>query len=83
MYLHIGKDFSIEYKSIIGIFDIESLKRTKTYKNIFNTLKNNVVDISEGNNKTIILTKEKNVVKAYISNILSNTLEKRIEENIF
>lgn len=81
MYLHIGKDVSVYYKHIIGIFDIDSLKRTKTYDKICETMKNDIIDISEGNNKTIILLKDKTGRKAYISNILSITLEKRITEN--
>ena len=83
MYLHIGKDISVNGNSIIGIFDIDSLKKTKVYKNLFENIKENIIDISEGNNKTLILTKEKQVVKAYISNILSVTLEKRIVESIY
>ena len=83
MYLHIGKAVSINYDNIIGIFDIDSLKRTKIYDNILENIKENIIDISEENDKTIILVKEKGILKGYITNILSVTLEKRIEENIF
>ena len=37
----------------------------------------NIIDISDGNKKTIILTKEKDGMKYYITSILSGTLEKR------
>jgi len=80
MYLHIGKDVSVNLKDIIGIFSIETLKKTKEYEKIIENLKDNIIDISEGKKKTIILTIENNIIKGYISNILSTTLEKRTKK---
>ena len=82
MYLlHIGKDITIDKKDIIGIFDIESLKKTKMGKEILENIQEKVVIIEEGKEKTLVLTKEKGETKGYISNILSVTLEKRCLEN--
>lgn len=76
MYLHIGKDCVIEEKKIIAIFNIETIKKNKEYNNFFENIKNNLIDISDGIEKTLILIKDKNK-KGYITNISSTTLKKR------
>lgn len=76
MYLHIGKNYMINSKNIIGIFDIISLKKTKNYDNLLNGIKT-VEDISDKKEKSLILTIENNKQKAYISNIISTTISKR------
>ena len=81
MYLHIGKDFSVNLKNVIGIFNIETLQNTKEYEKIIESLNDNIIDISEKNKKTLILTVENGIKKGYISNILSKTLEKRSKAN--
>lgn len=65
MYLHIGKEYVVNTKNIIGIFNIEDIK-----------IKDNLIDISDGNKKTIILVDNKKI-KGYITNISSSTLKKR------
>ena len=47
MYLHIGKDFVIKKKDIIGIFNIEYVKNTKEYKSMYASLeeKNNLINV--------------------------------------
>ena len=79
MYLHICKNIIIKKENIIGIFDIETIKDTKEYNNIYNDLikKNNIIDISDDIKKSLILTKENGKYKGYISNISVTTLEKR------
>ena len=76
MYLHIGKDYILNTNDIIGIFDIASLEKTKCYKKIMSKIKN-IEDLSDNKRKTLILVKEKDNVKAYISNILSTTIAAR------
>ena len=79
MYLHICKNIIIKKENIIGIFDIETIKDTKEYNNIYNNLieNNNIIDISDNIRKSLILTKENGIYKGYISNISVTTLEKR------
>ncbi len=77
MYLHIGKNCVIKNNSIIGIFSIDSIENTKEYKDLLENLDNNMNDISEGQRKTFILTKEKGFLCGYISNIGINTIKKR------
>ena len=79
MFLHIGKDKVIEKKDLICILDIESLKINDKINNIIEKLEQekNIIDISENNRKTLVLVKENNILKGYISNISSTTLGKR------
>lgn len=76
MYLHIGKDYIININDIIGIFDIESLKKTNSYDCILKKIKF-VKDLSGGKRKSLIITKNNNKLNAYISNILSTTIASR------
>ena len=76
MYLHIGKDRIIYTNNLIGIFDIDSLKVTKCYNKIMENIKV-VEDLADEKKKTLIIVKEDNQLKAYITNILSTTIAKR------
>lgn len=79
MYLHIGKDFVINNKSIIGIFNIDYIKNTREYKSLYENLNNqgNIKKIYENQNKTFILVEENKNIKGYVTNIGTNTIMKR------
>lgn len=79
MYLHIGKDIMVKKTEIIGIFEYETLKTEKNFQKLCNKIQQEgkIEDISQGNQKTIILLKKQGKTKAYISNISSVTLAKR------
>ena len=83
MYLlHIGKDIVIDENEIIGIFDLEGLKKTKKGKEFLENIKDDLIKIEE-KEKSLILVKKNEKIKGYISNILSVTLEKRCTEKLF
>ena len=79
MYLHIGKDYIINNRDIIGIFNIDFVKNTKEYKSMLDKLKaeGNLRNIADNQNKTFILTEKDTVVKGYITNIGTTTIGKR------
>ena len=79
MYLHIGKDYIINNKDIIGIFNIDYVKNTKEYKSLLEKLKEegNLRNIADNQNKTFILTEKDSIVKGYITNIGTTTIGKR------
>ena len=77
MYVHIGKNICIDSNKIICILNLETIKNTNEFKESIKKEEKNIIDISDGNKKTIILTKEKDGMKYYITSILSGTLEKR------
>ncbi len=79
MYLHIGKDIIINNEDIIGIFNIDYVKNTKEYKKMIECLKENgdLINISDNQNKTFILTEKNTLIKGYITNIGTTTIGKR------
>ena len=79
MYLHIGKDKLIDDNNIIAILNIETLKEKENIENICKNMNfsDNIIDVSDGNKKSLIILKEKKQTKGYISNISTITLEKR------
>lgn len=74
MFLHLGADTVIPLKNIIAIHDLKSSKshiNNEFIKNMRNDKK--VVDISENNAKSFVITDK----KIYLSAISSMTLKKR------
>ena len=79
MYVHIGNDTVINSEEIIAILDIKYLEKKDSLENVCKNLKisDNIIDVSEGNKKTLIVMQGKNKNRGYISNISSITLGKR------
>ena len=77
MYVHIGKNFILNNNDIIGIFDIDTLKKTNSYENIVNNLCEKLIDISAENPKSLIIVRKNNKDIGYISNIISSTIGNR------
>ena len=78
MYLHIGNDIILKKKNILFILDYKNLNDSNLFQDFLSKIdKKNIVDISEGKPKSIVITKENEVVKGYISNISSTTLGRR------
>ena len=79
MYLHIGKGLCLNNNDIIAIFNIDYIKNTKEYKKFYEKLleEKNIIDVSNGKEKSLILIKKNDITKAYISNISTNTIGKR------
>ena len=77
MYLHIGKNCAIKNNSIIGIFSYDNIKNTKEFKNLYENMKENIIDISDNQPKSFILTEKDSIIKGYVTNIGTNTIKKR------
>ena len=77
--IHIGKNIILKREEILGIFDIESIYNTKEFNIILETLGINgrLKDISDGERKSIILYKENDELCGIISNVSTNSIEKR------
>ena len=84
MYVHIGKELIIPQSEIITILDLEKILENKKIEEILKelNLEKNIINISEGINKSLIIVEEKNKIKGYISNISSQTIAKRIKKDI-
>lgn len=82
MYVHIGKELIIPSKEIITILDLEKMLKNRTLEEILKELKieNEIINIAEGNHKSLILVKKEEKIKGYISNISSTTLARRMQK---
>lgn len=81
MFLHIGEGKILNKKDIIGIFDLETTsisKKTREFLRI-NEKKGNVEYVSVEIPKTYIITDSKLKKKVYVTQISSQTLQKRAE----
>ena len=82
MYVHIGKDTVINSENIIVVLDIESLEKNKNLKEVLQNLKisDNIIDVSDGNRKSLVIISKDNKNIGYVTNISTTTLGKRAEK---
>ena len=83
MFLHIGEGKILNKKEIVGIFDLETTsisKKTREFLRI-NEKKGNLEYISTEIPKTYIITDSKLKKKVLVTQISSQTLQKRAERN--
>ena len=85
MFVHIGNNIILKQEDIIGIFNIKSIKNTNEYIKIINNLKDNnkLIKIENTEENTLIITEKNKIIKGYITNISSVTIEKRLKNTIF
>jgi len=77
MYIHIGGDYSIPEKTILGIFDFDLITQQGSYTNEFLRKaeeENRIENISYDLPRSIIIALD----KVYISPISSRTIRQRI-----
>jgi len=79
VYIHVGGDYSLFYKDIVGIFDIDVCtisRRTREFlKNA--QKKENVITVSDDIPKSFIVAEYAGQDKTYITPISPPTLRKR------
>lgn len=77
MFLHLGEEKSIQNKDIIGIFNYELIKKSKSTKEFIDIMTHEGVleKVSKNNKiKSFVVAKE----KVFLSPISSTTLQKRV-----
>ena len=80
MYLHLGNDFIVNEKDIIGIFDIENSSVSQITKQFLNNASKNarVVNCSYEMPKSFVVCLDKEFTETiYISQLACSTLLKR------
>ena len=84
MFLHLGQSTIVPYSSIIGIFDLEITSQSKITRTFLSSEERarRVINVSEELPRSFIVCHEKNTTKVYISQLSSQTLQKRLENNI-
>ncbi len=77
IYLHIGNNYSVDIRDIIGIFDMDNTTVTNTTKKLLDKAEREkrLFLATYELPKTFIITSN----KIYISQLSANTLKKRIE----
>lgn len=79
MYLHLGKNTVINTKDIVGIFDMDTStisKNTRDYLSVAEKA-GRVINVSMELPKSFVVCKDEEGIKVYISQISSQTLQKR------
>lgn len=81
MFLHLGDNYIIPIKDIIGIFDLEATTTTKETREFLNVSEEEgfITTISNEMPKSFIVTEEDSKSRIYLSPISVATLRKRIE----
>ena len=79
MYVHIGKDVVLNSNHIISVVEIDVLEKKKNLQEVLQNLKisDKIIDVSDGNKKSLIIIQKNNENFGYITNISTTTLAKR------
>lgn len=82
MYLHLGQDTVISTENILGIFDMDTSTISKSTRNYLSLAEKNkrVVNVSSELPKSFIVCVENGEITVYISQISSQTLQKRMAQ---
>ena len=83
MFIHLGKDYTVNMKNIVAIFDIENTSVSAITRDFLVSMsKNNrVIYVNDDLPKSFVLVKEKGNSYIYVSSLSSATLKKRSKEN--
>lgn len=82
MYLHLGNDYIVNIKEIVGIFDIENTSTSQITKNYLNqaSKKKRVVSCTYEMPKSFVICLDKDLTETvYISQLACSTLLKRFK----
>ena len=85
MYLHIGNNYSVDLRDVVGIFDIENTTVEKCTKRLLERAEkeHNCVYTTYDMPKSFIITVKKGRERVYISQLAASTLKKRMESGGF
>lgn len=85
IYLHIGNDFSVDIRDVVGIFDIENTTVEKCTKVLLEHAEkeHRCVYTTYEMPKSFIITVKNGREKVYISQLSAATLRKRIKNGGF
>ncbi|MBS4175186.1 extracellular matrix regulator RemB [Bacillus sp. FJAT-49736] len=73
MYVHVGEDVLVQSNDIIAILDKGSVHDSPIMLEFFQIRNHEIINLSKGEYKSIIITKH----QVYLSPLASNTLNKR------
>ncbi|WP_453992613.1 extracellular matrix regulator RemB [Bacillus nitroreducens] len=73
MFIHLGDNVMVRSSDVIAILDRQLLKSSSIVNEYIDLQKDRVVELSNGNTKSVVVT----VDKVYFSPLSSSTLKKR------
>lgn len=81
MYIHIGGDYAITEKELVGIMDIENSSTSRITREFLasSEKEGKIINVSSEMPKSFIVTESDEGRKVYVSPVSSKTLLKRIE----
>lgn len=84
MYLHLGKNTVIKTKNIVGIFDMDTSTISKNTRDYLAKAEKSgrVINVSMELPKSFVVCREIDGIKVYISQISSQTLQKRKDSSL-
>ncbi|MGN0601630.1 MAG: extracellular matrix regulator RemB [Oscillospiraceae bacterium] len=85
MFLHLGNDYMVDVKDIVGIFDIENTSVSKITKDFLNdsSKRNQIVNCTYEMPKSFVVCLDKDLTeKIYISQMSCATLLKRFKKPV-
>ncbi len=84
MFLHIGGEYIIKSREIIGVFDLENTTISKITKEYLKNkeINGNIVNVNNEIPKTFIVINKNKKIIIYLSSISSKTLLKRVKNGI-
>ena len=82
MYLHIGNDYSVDIRDVIGIFDMDNTTVTGVTKKLLDRAEKEKLCIYTTYElpKSFIITEKNGRVRVYISQLAASTLKKRLSQ---
>lgn len=85
MYLHVGNDFSVDVRDIVGIFDIENTTVGKCTKKLLDRAEKEkrCVYATMDLPKSFIIVMKNGQERLYISQLAASTLRKRLANGGF
>ena len=80
MYLHLGQNTIVPYRSVIGVFDLDITSQSKITRQFLASEENSkrVVNVSDDLPRSFVVCEEERRARTYISQLSTATLQKRV-----
>ena len=83
MYLHLGSGAVVRTESIVGVFDLDNTSQSHITRKYLTAAEKSeqVINVAEDIPKSFVICKEGDEIRVYLSQMATQTLLKRANEN--
>lgn len=83
MYLHLGSGALVRTESIIGVFDLDNTSQSHITRKYLSAAEKagQIINVAEDIPKSFVVCRDEKGMKVYLSQMASQTLLKRSQEN--